>query len=97
MIDVLKKMTDEFMPDLKLPGPVIDSIRKIGFTAKPPSAIYFSMVPQIDDNTTFHFTQPPTDEETNKEVETLPPIDLTNLAEVEMPSSPWPYECRIQL
>jgi hypothetical protein len=55
------------------------------------------MVPQIGVNTTFHFTQPPTDEETNKEVKTLPPIDLTNHAEVEMPSLPWLYECLIQL
>jgi hypothetical protein len=69
------------MTDVKRLGPVIESIRKIGFAANPLSAIDFSTFPQINNNISFHFTQPPTDEETEKEEKKLPPIDLTNYEE----------------
>ncbi|KAJ0126580.1 Uncharacterized protein HZ326_30314, partial [Fusarium oxysporum f. sp. albedinis] len=55
-----------------------------------PESVHFSTLPQSDDGVTYYLTQPPADEETDEEEETLPLIEVADYEEVEMPSSP-PY------
>jgi hypothetical protein len=88
MTELLNEKTDSFMIDTQLPQEVRDSIRNANFAGKPLNAVDWSALPGSDDSVIFQLTQPLAGEESDEEEEILPVIDLSCLADVEMPSSP---------
>lgn len=98
MTELLNEKTDGFIIDTYLPEEVRDSIRNANFAGKPLNAVDWSALPGSDDSVTFQLTRPNSDEESDEEgrdegeeeeeEEILSVIELANLDDVEMPSSP---------